>query len=262
MPDKQWTIVEGDGPVVAAAVHDGHNARPEVLDLFAIGEPGRLREEDPFTAEWTQVAPTRIAGLNSRFEVDLNRPREKAVYVRPEDAWGLHVWREEPNADFIGRSLGVYDAFYAEVERVLRKIEQQHGRFVVYDLHTYNHRRDGPEGPEADPEGNPQVNIGTGTLDRARWGAVADRFIRDLAAFDFPGGKLDVRENVKFRGGNFSRWVHETFPETGCALAIEFKKFFMDEWTGQRDDAQHAAIFEALQSTVPGVIEELGRMRR
>jgi hypothetical protein len=82
-----------------------------------------------------------------------------------------------------------------------------------------------------------------------------------LGAFDFPGGRLDVRENVKFQGGNFSRWIHGKFPGTGCALAIEFKKFFMDEWTGKRDDALHAAIFKALQSTIPGVTEELGRLR-
>ena len=40
---------------------------------------------------------------------------------------------------------------------------------VVFDLHTYNHRRNGPDGPPADPAGNPQVNIGTGTMNRDRW---------------------------------------------------------------------------------------------
>ncbi len=66
--------------------------------------------------------------------------------------------------------------------------------------------------PPADEAENPQVNVGTGTMDRARWAPVVDRFIADLRAYDFPGGRLDVRENVKFRGGHFSRWVHETFP--------------------------------------------------
>ena len=104
------------------------------------------------------------------------------------------------------------------------------------------------------------MNIGTGTMERSRWSNIVDRFMSDLRAYDFPGGALDVRENVKFRGGHFPRWVHETFPETGCAIAIEFKKFFMDEWTGEADPTLVSAIGEALRSTVPGVLEELKRL--
>jgi hypothetical protein len=74
------------------------------------------------------------------------------------------------------------------------------------------------------------------------------------------GRRLDVRENVKFRGGNVPRWIHETFPNSGCAVAIEFKKFFMDEWTGELDVEQHDAIRLALESTVPVVEDALYRL--
>ena len=86
---------------------------------------------------------------------------------------------------------------------------------------------------------------------------MVDGFINDLRGYDFPGGRLDVRENVKFRGGRFPTWVHQTFPCTGCALAIEFKKFFMDEWTGEVDHELLRSIGGALQSAVPGVLEAL-----
>ena len=66
---------------------------------------------------------------------------------------------------------------------------------------------------------------------------------------------------MRFRGGNFPRWVHETFPETGCALAVEMKKFFMDEWTGKPDPVYMKAIYEALTSTLTGINEELSKMR-
>ena len=69
---------------------------------------------------------------------------------------------------------------------------------------------------------------------RNRWSPVVNRLINDLRTFDYNGRKLDVRENIKFMGGNLSRWTHETFPESGCSLSIEFKKFFMDEWTAFR----------------------------
>jgi len=132
---------------------------------------------------------------------------------------------------------------------------------VVYDLHSYNHRRDGPNSEPAAVEGNPEVNIGTGTMDRELWGPLVERFIGDLRAFDFGGRRLDVRENVKFRGGQLSRWIHENFPGAGCSLAIEFKKFFMDEWSGKPDGKANALISAALKSTTPGVLEERKNLR-
>ena len=257
MASEFFSIIEGDGPVVAAAIHNGHSVRDEVASLLAIDEAARLREEDPHTAQWTGVAPTQIVGLRSRFEVDLNRPRNRAIYRCPAHAWGLRVWNGELPTGVAIRSLEEYDAFYRRVRQTLARLERRFGGFVVLDLHTYNHRRGGPDAPPDDPAKNPQVNVGTGSMDRAYWAPLVDRFVADLRSFDFPGGRLDVRENVRFRGGHFSAWVHERFPKTGCALAIEVKKIFMNEWTGEPDEPLLQAVGEALQSAVPGILEQL-----
>jgi N-formylglutamate amidohydrolase len=157
----------------------------------------------------------------------------------------------------VALSLSLYDSFYAELKRLLTKIEKSHERFVLFDLHSYNHRRAGPEAPPAAQEENPEVNIGTGNLDRERWGPVVESFVSALGEFDFGGRHLDVRENVKFRGGYLSKWVQENFPESGCALAIEFKKFFMDEWTGEPVPETMDTIRQALASTVSPVLTVL-----
>ena len=68
-----------------------------------------------------------------------------------------------------------------------------------------------------------------------------------------------MRENVKFRGGYLSTWVHQTFPTSGVALALEFKKTFMDEWSGRADDRHLDALSRALAATLPGLAESLGR---
>ena len=256
-----WAVVTGDAPLVAAAVHNGHAVRDELKPYLGLSDAERLREEDPFTGGWTGVAPNQIIGNRSRFEVDLNRPPDKAVYLKPEDAWGLDVWKEPLPDDLVARSLAQHTAFYHEVGELLHDLARRHGKFVVFDLHSYNHRREGADGPPADPDANPEVNIGTRTLDRERWAPVVERFMTDLRSFDFSGRQLDVRENVKFQGGYFPQWVHETFPESGCALAIEFKKIFMDEWTGEPDRRQVEVIHAALESTVPGVLEVLQQVR-
>ena len=259
MKDEAWRIEEGDGPLIAAAIHSGHAVRPEVEDILALAPAQRLMEEDPFTDRWTALGDTKIVGLRSRFEVDLNRPPDKAVYLTPEDAWGLEVWKEGPPPRIIDRSLHLYDGFYRDVQRLL---DAQPGGFVVYDLHSYNHRRSGPDAEPEDPELNPEVNVGTGTMDRERWAPVVDAFIDTLRAVDFMGRRLDVRENVKFSGGHFSKWIHSNYPDDGCAIAIEFKKFFMDEWTGEPDEDAVRAILEALEQTVPPVLGALREVRR
>lgn len=259
MNDDIVGLTEGDGPIVATAIHDGHAVRPEVAERLALDSAARLREEDPFTGRLAAAAPTCMVALRSRFEVDLNRPRDQAVYRLCDDAWGLEVWREPCPAELIDRSLEVYDRFYAVLERVLRERERRHGRFVVLDVHSYNHRRESAEGPPADPADNPEVNVGTGTVDRGRWGTLVDRFCADLRTGEVDGHHLDVRENVKFRGGHMSRWIHQRFPTTGVALALEFKKTFMDEWSGRADDRHLDGLARALAATLPGLVASLER---
>ena len=93
---------------------------------------------------------------------------------------------------------------------------------------------------------------------RERWADVVGTAIDTLAEFDYLGRRLDVRENVKFRGRHLAQWIHERYPRQACVLSIEFKKFFMDEWTGVGDVEQIQAIRDALQSTVEGLLDELG----
>ena len=260
MDEPAWQIFEGTGPLIATSIHSGHEIREDVQSLLAIGSNERLREQDPFTDRWTTVAGHRVTVRRSRFEIDLNRPREEAVYLSPDDAWGLDIWKSEPPQSLIERSFDVYDAFYHELRGLLSRLVEQHQRVVVFDLHSYNHRRQGPDAPPADEELNPEVNVGTATMYRRRWVTVVDRFLAELHDFDFAGRKLDVRENVNFFGGQFPKWIHETFPGSVCVLSIEVKKIFMDEWTGEPDNELIELFRQALEGTVAGVVEELERL--
>lgn len=258
--NRIWLEHQGEGPVFATAIHAGHNIRNELLPLLALDEATRLREEDPYTDRWVNVVPGWIVMTRSRFEVDLNRERDEAVYRSPEMAWGLHLWKAPLSDEVVEHSLQEYDAFYNELETLLTKMARHFKRFVIFDIHAYNYRREGPEGPPSNPEFNPEVNVGTGTMDRELCGCVVDRFMDDLRKYDFLGRHLDVRENVKFEGRQLARWIHNKFPDSACVLSIEFKKFFMDEWTGEADERQLKAIREALHSTVPGILEELKKL--
>ncbi len=257
-PNPIWTITkQSPGPIFAVALHTAHAVRKPLEKRFKIDPQTRLREEDPFTGAWVDIGDTGIVATRSRFEVDLNRPREKAVYLCPEDAWGLPVWKVPLPPNELHASLAEYNAFYTMLVPLLKAAVKKHGCFFIYDLHSYNHRREGPNHPPAPQEENPEVNIGTGTMKREQWAPLIDGLIDELRQFDFLGRNLDVRENIKFKGGGFPAFIHEHFPETGCVVSIEFKKFWMDEWAGTCNRAEHAAIRSALASTVAGVRERL-----
>ena len=223
---------------------------------MAVDEATRLREEDPNTDRLTDVVPLRVVASRSRFEVDLNRARDAALYLQPEAAWGLEIWRTEPPAEALAASLEIYNSFYESMSHVLDRLAVA-GRFAVLDIHSYNHRRDGPDAPPAPAATNPDINIGTGSLDRSRWENLIDRFTADLAAALPPMTNVD--ENVRFKGGYFSQWIHERYPEQGCALALEFKKTFMNEWDGTVDEERLGRLKDALTATTPGVVAELRR---
>ncbi len=256
-----FQLTVGEGPLVSAAIHNGHALRGGLLDSIGLTEPERLREEDPFTDVLADVASTRIVGNRSRFEVDLNRPRDESVYLTPEQAWGLNVWREPPTTGIVEQSRQLHDLFYGTFDGLLRHLVASHGRVIVLDVHTYNHRRNGPDGPVADETENPEVNIGTGSMDRELWGPIVDALIAGLRRCEINGRPLDVRENVKFQGGHFPRWIHGEFPGAVCAPAIEFKKTFMNEWTGDVDHPHLMKLRDALRATTPQLLEKLERIR-
>lgn len=256
-----WEMKAGASPLVAAAIHDGHAVRPGLLAKLALSDRERRREEDPWTARWLTLSDSWVRVDRSRFECDLNRAPEACLYASPDDAWGLDLWRTPPNADDHAESRRWHEAFYAQVGALLAEHAARFGAFVVYDLHSYNHRRRGPDASDP-PEQAPEINVGTGSLDERRWGHVVDAFVGSLRAQDFRGRQLDVQQNLRFRGGYFPRWVHSRFGHRGCSLAIEVKKIFMDEWSGRLDEGASLELGRALQATVPAVLAALFAVRR
>ncbi|MEO6388901.1 MAG: N-formylglutamate amidohydrolase [Croceibacterium sp.] len=248
-----WIHRRGPGPVVATAIHDGHSVSQLALSEMALDPAGRLREEDPFTGDALTGLPTYTIACRSRFEVDLNRPRDAALYRTPEQSWGLRVWHTEPSEMVSSEALAYHDAYYAHIAGVLDDVASRHDRFVLLDVHSYNHRRNGADAAPTPPFEAPDVNIGTFSMPRDQWAFLLDPLIEEMRGFDFAGRKLDVRENVAFQGkGEQTRFVHARYPGKACAIAFEFKKFYMDEWSGSPDlqelEAMRALLLQVAET--------------
>ena len=211
---------------------------------MALSDEDRLREEDPFTGEAVRDVSQYVIVHRSRFEFDLNRDSDNAVYRTPAQSWGLRVWDgEDLDTELVQGSLDLHAQYYRMLGDLLDDVAARHARFLVLDVHSYNHRRDGPDNKPMPQEKAPDINIGTFSMPREKWAWLVDPLMEAMAGFDFNGRRLDVRENVAFQGkGEQTRFIHSSYPGRGCAIALEFKKFFMDEWSGRPDTREVAAM--------------------
>ena len=129
-------------------------------------------------------------------------------------------------------------------------------------MHSYNHRRAGPDGaptPAAAGAGRQYRHL----LDAARTlgPRTARRLTDTVESFDYRGRRLDVRRTLPSRAsGALARFVHTHFAHTGCAIALEVKKFFMDEWTGVPYRQDIAALQGLLAALVPALRTALARV--
>ena len=226
----RYQFENNESPFWAFAIHDGHHVDDNILVNFNISEEERLREEDPYTAILAELPFNRFVSGTSRFQLDLNRKREDAIYLKPEQSWGLRVWRAALPQGQINELYAIYDRVYADVCQQIQNTINRYGYFVIYDIHSYNMRREGPKAL-VNSAADPQINLGT-QHNHQKWRNLTDQLLKVLQTGK-DGQVYDVRENVKFKGGFLSAYLNNKFGDKGCIFSIEFRKDFMDEWTGE-----------------------------
>jgi len=236
--DYSFTIkIDSYVHYVCGAVHNGHQFRKELWDNCLHTEYERWFEEDPCTKEFVKTLPIVIAACDSRFEYDLNRAPENAIY---EDAWGKKLWRVPLNKEARKRSGDKHVAFYTVVHALVKKLEALFGCVVIYDMHSYNWRRWEREVPV--------INLGTTNLDNDRFGNAIEIWRQSLSELKLPYKiKTTAKINDTFYGnGYFLKYITKNFKNT-LVLATEFKKIYCDERDGVIYPEVVSAIEQQLQ---------------
>ena len=221
--DYSFTIkIDEYAPYICGAVHDGHQFHQALWGNCLHTEYERWYEEDPCTKEMVQTQPIVIAGCDSRFEYDLNRSPETAIYV---DAWGKKLWKNPLSEEESKLSLSKHSNFYRVVQALVGKIEEKYGRALVFDMHSYNWKRWDREVPV--------WNLGTANIDNARFCILAESWSKRLGGMELPNGiESTSKINDTFKGnGYFLRYITENFDNT-LVLATEISKVYCDELSG------------------------------
>ena len=204
---------------MCGAVHDGHQFRKELWENCKHTEYERWFEEDPETKEMVKDHPIVIAGCDSRFEYDLNRAPESAIY---DDAWGKQLWFNPLAEDLKEKSLQKHTNFYKVVNALVSKLEELFGICVVYDMHSYNWKRWTREVPT--------WNLGTSNIDNDRFGNEVETWREILSKVPFPRAiSSSSKINDTFQGnGYFLKYITQNFNNT-LVLATEIAKVYCDE---------------------------------
>ncbi|PID27557.1 MAG: hypothetical protein CSB55_08765 [Candidatus Cloacimonadota bacterium] len=230
-------------PILMTSIHSGHDIPSFILQGTKVEEEIRLREEDPYTDFFTEISSNRVNVRNSRFYCDLNRSFENCVYVNPEDAWGLEVRNKNFNSAMLEKCREEYLKFYRQITVFINEMLLHHNRIALFDIHSYNHHRLGSDKPFDNPELNPDIILATHVLPESEVKFIGE--IKNILEKELPD--LNIKINVKFDGGYFVRWVYRTYGKRVIPFSIEFKKIFMDEWTGKVDYEKQNIFRNALQ---------------
>ncbi|OQY39706.1 MAG: hypothetical protein B6226_01330 [Candidatus Cloacimonetes bacterium 4572_65] len=247
--------VRFSSPVIATAIHNGNYIRPELRPNLAITDEGRRQEEDPFTDRFINSFENKIVINTSRFEIDINRRRDNSVYQVADDCWGLEVWKESLTEENINQSLAQYDTFYRRLDLIVSETIETFGYAVILDVHSFNHHRLGIGQPFDDIMKNPQVILGTNIMPD-HYEPLVLKIQEVFKSNTYEGKPLECELNLRFPGGNLTRHLHREFPNKTFAIAIEFKKSFMNEWSGELYNDKLKELTKALESLTPFLAKE------
>lgn len=245
--DYSFTLkIEEYAPYICGAVHDGHQFRKSLWENCLHTEYERWYEEDPCTKEMVQAHPIVIAGCDSRFEYDLNRAPETAIYV---DAWGKQLWKNPLSPDETNNSLTKHANFYKVVYALVRKIEEKYGKVIVFDMHSFNWKRWDREVPV--------WNLGTANIDNDRFGKLAESWSGKLGRMNLPNEIESISKiNDTFQGnGYFLKYITQNFNNT-LVLATEISKVYCDELSGTIYPEVVRSVEMQLKEIIPLQVKE------
>lgn len=227
-------------PALSAAIHNGGNLHPQLVDNCLLSKAERYYEEDPFTGSFIEQQPITLVAHDSRYEYDLNRNTSECVY---ETAWGKEIWKNPLTEEVISASKEKHAQFYRIVSVLVEALAEDFGQCIVYDNHSYNYRRH-------DRDDLPVFNLGTTSVKSDSWRPVIDTWLKALQNMSVEDVCVTAAENDIFYGkGHLAGHCHGLYDNV-LVLATETKKVFMNELTGEEEKVVLPSLQKAYNQTV------------
>ena len=219
--DKSFSIkIDRYVPYICTAIHNGSNIRSELSNKIALDDYERWYEEDPHTADFIASMPITLVGNDSRYEYELNR--KEPVY---DEAWGKQVWKRPLSKRELKISAQKHENYYKVTHALVEKLEDMFGASLVYDVHSYNHKRWDRDVPV--------FNIGVEKIDNEKYAKYINNWKEELEQIELKDIIVKAELNDVFYGRGYNvEYITNNFNNT-LVLATEISKIYCDEKTGE-----------------------------
>ena len=219
--DKSFSIkIDRYVPYICTAIHNGSNIRAELSNKIALDDYERWYEEDPHTADFIASMPITLVGNDSRYEYELNR--KEPVY---DEAWGKQVWKKPLSKKELRVSAQKHENYYKVTHALIEKLEDLFGASLVYDVHSYNHKRWDRDVPV--------FNIGVEKIDTEKYAKYINNWKEELEQIELKDITVKAELNDVFYGRGYNlEYITKNFNNT-LVLATEISKIYCDEKTGE-----------------------------
>ncbi len=244
-----YTFHEGHTPVLISVPHAGLNVPDDIMARLS-DEGLRLTDTDwhvdRLYAPLKTLGVSMLVATNSRYVIDLNRPRDgSSLYpgqtVTPlcptETFEGLKIYKdgEEPTAtEITERTTKYWQPYHQKLHETLSALKEKHGQAILWDAHSINNRL-----PRLFDGQLPDLNFGTND------GKVcAADLANDILVIAGADERYTSVLNGRFKGGVITRTYGK--PEEGIsAIQLEMAQgCYMDQETFEyrKDKASEVQI--------------------
>ena len=216
---------------IGVVMHAGSRMDPVFRENLLISEQDQFREEDPYMQSFITEFPFQVIARDSRYEYDLNRDPDDAVYPFDRPKYGMRVWKREFSKNELRAGELKHLEFYELMDILIRYMLERNPTAIIFDMHSYCYQREKKQDWYQDPK--PGINLGTKAVNREKFGERIDMFMEDLGGQIIENNEVRAAENEVFMGGYLSRRISREYYDRVLVLALEYKKIFMDEWSGE-----------------------------
>ena len=236
-------------PLVALAIHNGNLLADEVIDNIWIKESERILDEEPYTEIFTGGFGNRVIVNSSRYQVDLDLPRDESYYEEGLKCGERFKIRDQlPMGYEITYSHSCHDFFYHDMQWNINKLLKYFNAIFIYDFHSFNCFD--LCGDLSTPEPAPDIIVGIENTAKIYF-PLAVNLIELIQNQDYDKRYLDVRLNFFLKGGYFSRWVKKEYGNRVCCITVNINKgLFMDDILESVDEDKAGKIVNILDNTI------------
>lgn len=183
--------------VLLLTLHSGTWIPEPIEKKLSVSRKKRKCEEDAASDRIYRKLVLENAGIwidnkQSRFVIDFNRSRKRAIYADNSEEWLDVVWKKELTKE----DEEAIHSSYRECYFTLTKLLDSYTFNIIFDGHTMNDR-----------PGRPDISIGTKYIP-----SFYMPIVRELRQRLSGMGYEKVSLNKPYKGGNILRWMRVKFP--------------------------------------------------